>query len=262
MALAELQHDADTGIATITVNRPSVLNALDVATARAIHDAVVGLAGDERVRCIVLRGHGRAFMAGGDLARFADDFEAAASVVDELLDALHPVIETLANHHAPVIASVHGAVAGAGISLMSACDFVLAAEGTRFLLAYDRIGAAPDAGGTYWLPRCLGPRRAAEFMLLGEPWDAGTAARYGLINRVVAADTLSAETDKLAQRLAQGPTLAYGHYKRMARQTFANTLTEQLAEERAAFKAVTRSQDFRTGVSAFLGKTASHFQGR
>lgn len=260
MALAELQHDS--GVATITVNRPEVLNAIDVPTALAIRDAVLPLSDDADVRCIVLRGAGRAFIAGGDLARFAEDFGRAGDVVDELLDALHPAIEVLASHPAPVLASVHGAVAGAGLSLMAGCDLVIAAEGTRFLVAYDRIAAAPDCGGTWFLPRRLGLRRAAEFMLLGDTWDAATAERHGLINAVVPAEALADETLRLARRLAAGPTLAYGHYKRLAAEAFSRPLPAQLEAERAAFRQATASRDFRQGVSAFLARTAPDYQGR
>ena len=261
MALAELRRDPETGVASLTINRPEVMNALDVPTARAIAAAVALLRDDSSVRCIVLRGAGRAFVAGGDLARFAEDFDAAADVADELLDALHPAILTLRAHDAPVLASVHGAVAGAGLSLMAGCDLVIAAEGTRFLLAYDRVGAAPDCGGSYFLPRMLGPRRAAELMFLGEAWDAAAALAAGLVNRVVPAADLSSETDKLALRVASGPTRAFGMYKALAAQSQRNSLDEHLELERAAFKAATRSGDFREGVGAFLAKRPARFRG-
>ena len=262
MSLCQLSVDADSGIARITVNRPDVLNAIDVPTARAIRDAVLPLAGDARVRCVVLSGAGRAFVAGGDLARFAEDFTQAAGVVDELLDALHPAIKTLQALDAPVLASVHGAVAGAGLSLMAGCDLAIAAEGTRFLLAYDRVGASPDCGGSWFLPRLLGTRRAAQFVFLSETLDAAAALQAGLVNRVVAAGELAAVTDETARRIAAGPTRAYGQYKRLAARSFAATLGEQLEAERAAFKASTLTEDFREGVSAFLGKRASRFTGR
>lgn len=262
MSLAELNLDAATGIATITINRPEVLNAIDVPLAQALRDVVVPLAGDARVRCVVLRGRGRAFVAGGDLARFADDFDTAHVVIDALLDALHPVVETLSTLDAPVIASVHGAVAGAGLSLMAACDLVVAATGTRFLLAYDRIGAAPDCGGTWFLPRLLGSRRAAAMMFLSEQLDADAALAAGLVNKVVAADQLAAETATLATRIASGPTEAYGNYKRLAQATFGNTLHDQLEAERACFKRATATRDFREGVSAFLAKRPATFKGK
>ncbi len=262
MSLVTLTRETATGIATLCFNRPEVLNALDVPTARAFREAAMPLSEDPAVRCIVLKGNGRAFVAGGDLAGFAEDFDLAAAVVDDLLDALHPVIEMLAHHDAPVIAAVHGAVAGAGLSLMAACDLVVAAEGTRFLMAYDRIGAAPDCGGTYFLPRVVGMRRAAELMLLSPTWTAEEARAAGLVNRVVAADRLDTETTALATRIAQGPTRAYGAYKRLASEAFSRPLHDHLEAERAAFRQATRTEDFRVGVQAFLGKQPPRFQGR
>lgn len=261
MSLAERSLDAATGIVTITLNRPEVLNAIDVPLAEALRDAVVPLAGDARVRAVVLRGNGRAFVAGGDLAGFAKDFDAAPGVVDALLDSLHAVVETLRGIDAPVIASVHGAVAGAGLSLMAACDLVVAAAGTRILLAYDRIGAAPDCGGTYFLPRLLGLRRAAQLMFLSETLDADAALAAGLVTRVVPADQLATATDELARRIASGPTQAFGNYKRLVEGTFDRSLPEQLEAERACFKSATLTADFREGVSAFLAKRPATFKG-
>ncbi|MGQ0700103.1 MAG: enoyl-CoA hydratase/isomerase family protein [Panacagrimonas sp.] len=262
MTLAILELDPATGIAKVTVNRPEVLNAIDVPTARAIRDAVLPLAGDSRVRCVVLSGAGRAFVAGGDLTGFAADFDRAATVVDELLDALHPAIETLRSIDAPVIAAVHGAAAGAGLSLMAGCDLVVAAEGTRFIVAYDRIGASPDCGGTFFLPRMMGERRAAQFVMLSETLDAAAALQAGLVNRVVAPDRLAAEVDEMARKIAAGPTRAYGQYKRLAARAFDRGLHEQLEAEREAFRAGTRTADFREGVSAFIAKRPATFNGK
>ena len=214
------------------------------------------------MRCVVIRGAGRAFVAGGDLAAFAEDFDRAADVADDLLDALHPVAETLRAIDAPVIAAVHGAVAGAGLSLMCSCDLAIVAQGTRFLMAYDKVGAAPDFGGTYFLPRVLGPRRAAQFLFLSETLDADAALAAGLVNRVVPADQLDAVVDEIARKIAAGPTRAYGQYKRLADRAFERDLHDQLEAERAAFKSATRTEDFREGVGAFLAKRAPRFSGR
>jgi len=262
MSLAELAFDRDRGIATVTFRRAEVMNALDVAMVRAIHASVMPLADLEGVRCVILRGEGRAFMTGGDVDAFAADFTRTAEVVGELLDSLNPAILTLRNLNAPVLASVHGAVAGAGISVMCACDLVIAAENTRFMLAYNRVGTVPDCGGTWFLPRLIGLRKAAEFMFLGNTWDAATAKDVGLINHVVPADRLAQETDALAQKLAAGATLAFGAYKRLANEAFSRSLAEQLSLERTAFQASTRTQDFRTGVTAFLAKTEPKFEGK
>jgi 2-(1,2-epoxy-1,2-dihydrophenyl)acetyl-CoA isomerase len=262
MSLIESELDDSTGIVTLTINRPEVLNAIDVPLARALEAAVLPLADDARVRCVVIRGAGRAFVAGGDLSGFAADFDAAADVADELLDALHPVAETLRSIDAPVIAGVHGAVAGAGLSLMCSCDLAIAAQGTRFLMAYDRVGAAPDFGGTYFLPRVLGMRRAAQFLFLSETLDAEAALAAGMVNRVVPGDQLDAAVDETARKIAAGPTRAFGQYKRLSDRAFERDLHHQLEAERAAFKEATRTQDFREGIGAFLAKRVPKFQGR
>ncbi|MCK5771150.1 enoyl-CoA hydratase-related protein [Algiphilus sp.] len=254
--------DAASGIATITIQRPEVRNAIDVVTAQALHAAVVSLTEQSGLRCVVLRGAGRAFVAGGDLQAFAADFDRAGETLDALLDGLEPVVRTLRRIDAPVLAVVHGAVAGAGLSLMAAADLVLAAEGTRFVCAYDRIAAAPDCGGSYFLPRLMGARRASELMLLGDIWDARAAHEAGLINRVVAEDELDATAAEWAARLAAGPTRAYGHWKRLSDAAFGSTLDAQLAAEREAFRDATTSADFREGVGAFLEGREAHFAGR
>ena len=262
MTLAYCDFDTDSGIATITINRPEVLNAIDVPTAEALQDAVLQLQGKENVRCIVLRGEGRAFVAGGDVASFAEDFDQTAEIVDQLLNALHPVITFLHDHPAPVVGSVQGAAAGAGLSLMAGCDLVIAAEGTRFLLAYNQIGASPDCGGTWYLPRVLGRRRTAELMYLGAKWDAKQALDYGLINRVVPAAELAQETALWAQKIASGPCRANAAFKRLADQSLDTPLAEQLEAERAAFKDATATADFVEGVSAFLEKRRPEFSGQ
>ena len=261
MALVDLTLDTSLGIATLTFNRPAVLNAIDVATAQAFRDAVLTLGARDDVRCIVLTGAGKAFVAGGDVARFADDFDNAAAVVDQLLDALHPAIETLAGHAAPVLGSVRGAVAGAGLSLLAACDLAIAADDSRFLMAYDRVGAAPDCGGTWFLPRKVGQHRAAELMLLGETWDAQQALQAGLVNQVVPAQQLAAQTQAWAARLAQRPTAALGAYKQLVAQAARTPLRAHLEAERAAFKLATTSADFREGVTAFLERRTPVFHG-
>lgn len=259
--LVTLDVDAD-GVAWVRINRPQVLNAIDVALARALHDAIVPLASRAEVRCVVLSGNGRAFVAGGDLARFADDFENAAVVVGELLDALDPVIQTLASMNAPVLACVHGAVAGAGLSLMLACDHVLAADDTRFLLAYDRVGATPDCGGTWFLPRRIGYRQAMNLMLMGQACDSQQALALGLVDQVIERAQLEQQAQALASRLAAGPTLAYGAYKRLLQESRYLDLAAQQQRERAAFCAATHSADFKEGVSSFLDKRAPRFVGR
>lgn len=258
-SLAYCQIDEVTGIAEVVMNRPRVLNALDVATSEALRDCVIPLRKRRDLRCIHFRANGRAFIAGGDLAAFAEDFSRADVVVEQLLDALEPVIETFQRHPAPAIASVHGAVAGAGMSLVAACDLVVAAESTRFMLAYDKVAAPPDCGASYFLPRLLGERAAASLMLLGDSWTAHDALHHGFINRIAADDDIQEAGQALAARLAKGPSQAYGMYKKLIRQSRECSLREQLDAERRAFCAATKTKDFQRGVSAFLQGRSPEF---
>ncbi len=249
------------GIATITLNRPERLNAIDTAAARALAEAARAVTRAAGVRAIVLKGAGRAFVAGGDVAEFGADPARAAAVVDEILDAAHAAILALHQHDAPVIASVQGVAAGAGFSLVLGADLAVAAEGTRFVLAYDRIGAPPDCGMTWFLARKLGAGRAAELMYLSAELGAEEARALGLLTRVVPANRLEAETDALAARVAAGPTRAFGAFKRGLARASAATLADQLEAERAAFAAVTRTADFAEGTAAFLGRRKAAFTG-
>jgi len=162
----------------------------------------------------------------------------------------------------PIIASVRGAAAGAGVSLAACCDLIIAAEDAFFTLAYTRIGTSPDGGSTYALPHALGVKKTMEMALLGERFDAHTMARFGLVNFVVPTQDLEAETDDLARRLAAGPTRAYGHAKRLIYGSFENQMERQLQMEAEAFADCATTLDFREGVTAFLEKRPAAFRGR
>lgn len=253
--------DAERGIVWLSINRPDALNAIDVSIARELHAAVLPLADDPKVRCVVLRGVGRAFAAGGDVGSFAEDFSKTDTLIGEILDAMNPAIEILRSINAPVLASVQGAAAGAGLSLVAASDIAIAAKNTRLIMAYDRIGASPDCGASRFIPRMLGIRRAAQMMMLSETLTADMALDWGLLNFVVADDQLAAETESLAIKLAAGPTRSYGEYKRLVEASFSTPLHEQLEAEREGFQRLTRTQDFRIGVDAFLAKKKPDFKG-
>jgi 2-(1,2-epoxy-1,2-dihydrophenyl)acetyl-CoA isomerase len=231
-------------VVTLRFNRPGALNAVDVPMAHALLAAIRAIATDAGVRAVVLCGTGKGFMAGGDLATLrADPVQGAANLLG------------------PVIAQVHGVAAGAGLSLMLQADFVLAAEGTRFNLAYINLGTSCDVGASWALPRLVGLRHALEIALLGDTLSSADALRLGLVNRVVPADQLDAEVRALATRLAAGPTLAYGAMKRLMRASFDRDLPAQLGAETAAFDQCARTQDFRTGIEAFYARQPSQFKG-
>lgn len=249
----------DRGVALLSFERPEAMNALDVPTATAFHAGCRAIAADASVRAVLVRGAGRSFGAGGDLAAMRVD---AASVADALIEHLHGGLLLLAALDAPVIAALHGAVAGGSLSLALGCDLAIAAEGTKFNLAYGRIGASCDGSSSWHLPRLVGLRKAMEIALLSEPFDAAEALRLGIVNRVVPADALHAESMALAQRLAAGPTLAYGRMKRLLRASFERDLPGQLDAEREAFVAGTRTHDFAEGLAAFFERRPAVFEGR
>ncbi len=256
-----VEHDTQTGIARIVLNRPEVLNAVDVAMAQAIAAAIEDVAGRKGVRAIVIAATGRAFVAGGDISAFGSDPATSPDIVNAILDAMHPAIVRLREQDAPVIASVRGAAAGAGLSLALAADLVVAEEGTKFVIAYDKIGVSPDCGGTWFLTRKVGAALAAEMMILSRTLDAAEAKAAGIVNFVVPQGELETATADLAGKVARGATRAFGHFRRLSDAALSTPLADQLEAERDAFIASTATADFREGVSAFLGKRKASFHG-
>ena len=247
-------------VATVTLNRPRVLNAIDAQMARGLADALARIEQDGTARALLLRGEGRAFCAGGNVASFAGEDPVAA--VEAIIDPFHAALRALDALKLPTLAAVQGPVAGAGFSLAMACGLCIAADDAVFTMAYSRIGASPDGSATYRLPRLVGERKALELALLAEPVGTPEALTLGLVNRVVPAADLASEALALARRLAQGPTAAYGRIKHLVGRSLGNDLSAQLDLEREAFLAGTRTADFREGVQAFLAKRPPQFEGR
>jgi 2-(1,2-epoxy-1,2-dihydrophenyl)acetyl-CoA isomerase len=246
------------GVATITLNRPKALNALDRNLTVGLRHAVFAAEEDAAVRCLVIRG-GEHFMAGGDLKWFDDLVRSRAAAENKLeferfVHEVHPIIVSLRRMPKPVIASVSGAAAGFGMSLMMACDLVIAADTAYFSLAYTLIGATPDGGSTFALPRMVGAKKAMEIALLGERFDAAAAERLGLVNRVVPYASLEQETAKLAARLAAGPAAVYARTKALLNASSGASLESQLQREAEAFAQSASEPDFAEGIRAFIEK--------
>jgi 2-(1,2-epoxy-1,2-dihydrophenyl)acetyl-CoA isomerase len=248
----------DGAVLALRLNRPDALNAIDAGMAKSLLAACQDIANDRSVRALLISGAGKAFMAGGDLNAMQANPQCIGK---EIIDPLHQALLLLANQDAPVIASVHARVAGAGVSLMLNADFVIAAEDTRFNLAYVAIGTSCDCGASFLLPRVVGLRHALEIALLGQSLDAQEAKRLSLINSVVPAAALQKESMALAQKIANGPTLAMGKIRRLLRQSFETDYESQLNAEKKAFEECVQSADFKEGVAAFLEKRPARYQG-
>jgi 2-(1,2-epoxy-1,2-dihydrophenyl)acetyl-CoA isomerase len=258
IAMSAVIYKVQGGIATLTLNRPESLNALNLAMIDDLRSATAQAAFDPAVRVVIVRGAGDHFMAGGDLKWFRDQLALTPQVrqprFEDLIAAVHASILHLKSMNKPVIASVQGAVAGFGLSLMMAADLVVAADTAYFTLAYSNIALSPDGGATWSLPRQVGLKQAMEIALLGDRFDAARARELGLINRVVAPDELDAETLKLAQRLAAGPAEALARTKALLNQSLEMSLEAQLLAEQRAFAACGVHPDFSEGLAGFFEK--------
>ena len=229
--------DSSNGVCTVTLNRPEALNALNRDMVLALAHVMGEISADDSIRAVVVRGGGDHFMAGGDLKWFkaSIDGQPDKSVIrhefERFIHEVHPIVMHMRQMPKPVIASVAGAVAGFGVSLMLACDLVVAADDSYFTLAYCHIGTSPDGGSTFALPRTVGSKRAFEIALLGDRFGPDVAKDLGLINSVAPAAELEAQTAKLAGRLAQGPTHAYANTKALLNASLHNSLEDQLDAE-------------------------------
>jgi len=248
------------GIATLTFNRPQVMNALDPETIGAFCAACEQAESDKEARVIVLRGAGPAFIAGGDVTSFKENLADFSSKVIELAGEMHRGILALRRAPKAVIASVHGAVAGAGMSIMMACDLIIAAEGTQFTMAYSRIATSPDGGASWFLPRLVGYQKAMEMLLLADAVDAAAMQAMGIVNRVVPAAGLEGATLMLAQRLAAGPATAYAETKALVNASVNQILANHLDAEAQAFSRCAAHADFAEGVTAFVDKRKAVYQ--
>ena len=249
----------------LTLNRPEVRNALSEEIVTGLRATLTAWERDPQVRAIVLRGAGEHFMSGGDVKRFGTMAKLPPAerraLFEQRIHNLHPVLFLMRRIRKPVVASVQGAAAGAGLSFMMACDLAIAADTAFFTLAYVNIGASPDGGGTYLLPRTVGMKKAMEIALLGDRFDARTAQQWGLINMVVPAAQLADETRKLAERLACGPSHAIGNAKTLLNMSLNNTMESQLQAEAMSFADCAATRDWAEGVAAFAEKRKPKFTG-
>jgi len=261
MADQPIRVDKKAGYWVITLNRPDRLNAFNDAMHQALA-AALDEAERSGVRALLITGAGRAFSSGQDLNdRIAPTGEVAV-LGEALAKYYNPLVQRLRALPFPVIAAVNGTAAGAGANVALACDIVLAARSAQFIEAFARIGLIPDSGGTWMLPRLIGPARARALALLAEPLPAETAAAWGLIWKAVDDDKLMAEAEQLCAQLAAGPTAGYALIKRALDAACDNDLAAQLDLERELQREASLTPDYAEGVRAFMAKRAPRFTGR
>lgn len=247
------------GIATITLNRPSVFNSFNQEMIKSLQHHLDVAAQDVSVRAVVLTGTGKAFCAGQDLGEVLEEKEIDFNKIVQ--ENYNPLVLKIRNMDKPVVAAVNGVAAGAGANLALACDIVVAKESTNFIQAFSKIGLIPDCGGTYFLPRLIGLQKATALMMLADKVSAAQAKEIGMIYEFFADDIFDAEVAKIADKLANLPTKGLAYTKELLNQTFNNSIEEQLIQE-GLFQAKSgNTSDYQEGVDAFIEKRNPVFKG-
>ena len=256
-----LNFDVDSGVATITLNRPEALNAMSPAMAKELHEVALQIDANNSVRAVILTGTGKAFCAGGDLGAFVAACEQARTLILQMTGDLHLALSRLSRNRAPVIAAGNGTAAGAGFSLAMAADLAIAEEQAVFTMAYTNAGLSPDGSSTYFMPRKIGDRRTRELMLTNRLLTAPAALDWGVANQVVEGGGALAAARVMATGMAQGPTEAYAQVKRLLDSSFSQSLETQMELEARAIADQVASVDGQEGMLAFVEKRKPQFRG-
>ncbi len=249
------------GVATIALNRPEKLNAFNGTMHDELYTALGEAAEDDAIRCLVLRGEGRGFSAGADLAQIIESADGDPDLGEYLRGTYSRLVKRMVETPKPIIAALHGPVYGAGVGIALACDLRVAAESAKFSVAFIKIGLMPDAGVTFFLPRVVGLGRAMQMSMLGDAVDAEEAHRIGLVYEVVPDGSLEDETTKLAEHLAALPTAALGRMKASLHANFEADLETALEREAEGQTFCGHTRDHKEGIAAFFEKREAKFTG-
>jgi 2-(1,2-epoxy-1,2-dihydrophenyl)acetyl-CoA isomerase len=260
--MSDILFTTDAGVATITLNRPEVLNSFNRSMARALRESIDRVSADDTLRAVVLTGAGRGFCAGQDLAEAMPKDGEMPDLGDIVRDCYNPVIRAIRLLEKPVLAAVNGVAAGAGANLAFACDIVFAASSANFIQSFAKIGVIPDSGGTFILPRIVGLHRATVMTMLAEKMSAQQARDWGLVYMVTEPEALLETATGVARQLATQPTRALGLIKRGFNKSLGIDLASQLDFEEEIQREAGKTEDYAEGVRAFLEKRAPVFKGR
>lgn len=256
-------YDLSDGVATVTLNRPDAMNALNTELKVALRDTLTAAAEDDAVRAVLLTGTGRAFCVGQDLAEHAANLQGDPDAVWRTVpEHFTPIATTLATMPKPVVAAMNGVAAGAGAAFAFACDFRVIADTAGLNMAFSAVGLSADSGSSWTLPRLVGLAKAKELLLQPSTIPAGQALELGLVTEVVPADEVAGRARELAVRLAAGPTVAYGAIRRSLAFSGGHGIDESLDMERQMMELTGSTEDHRNAVTAFLGKQKPVFRGR
>lgn len=255
-----LLYKVDNGIATISLNRPEVYNALNDEITFEMQDAFKAVAKDENVRVVILTGEGKAFCSGQDLK--ASSTEEKRSFLESLHKRYNPIIRAMRNLPKPIVCRLNGVAAGAGCSIALACDVIVASEEATLIEVFINIGLVPDSGSSYFLPRLVGMAKAFELCSMGSKVKAKDAFAIGLINKVVAHDQLDAAVKEFADHYAKAPTKSIGLIKKMLNKSATSTLDDMLDYEAYCQEIAGNTHDYKEGVTAFLEKRKPDFKGK
>ncbi|MER6788906.1 2-cyclohexenylcarbonyl CoA isomerase [Streptomyces sp. NPDC000658] len=257
-------YEVSDGLATITLNRPEAMNALDIATKVALRDAVRSAAADDAVRAVLLTAAGeRAFCVGQDLKEHIGLLaEGSKQVMSTVAEHYNPIVRALTEAPKPVVAAVNGVAAGAGFGFALAADYRVVSDTASFNTSFAGVALTADSGVSWTLPRVIGPGRAADLLLFPRSIKAQEAYELGIANRVVPADALRAEAEKVARALAAGPTVAYAAIKEAVAYGSTHTLSETLDKEDELQTRAGASEDHTIAVRAFVQKETPKYLGR
>lgn len=262
-ALQTIDYSVADSVATVCLNRPEVRNAINMQMVDEILDVAHRIAQDDSIRAVLICGNGPALTVGGDIEHFlAGPGEQFGALFAKMTAPFHEAFRILSRIDAPIVTAAHGAIAGGGLGYVYAADLVIAAEGTKFVTAFAALGLSGDGGGTWHLPRLIGPRRAAEAYLRNRPIEAAEALQWGLINEIVPAAELRSRAEAVARELASGPTRGFARMRALLRDTWHNDLPTQLQAETEALRYTGDTADATKAINDFAAKRRPEFNGR